>query len=189
MADVLRLTVSDDARVIGAPAPVLDPATYAVVEQAVAAARAQAYAEGEAAGRQAASAAASTAVVALGARLDALVEELATQRRTAAQVDVALAVELATEVLSATPPASALEVLDRVRDAATVLDDDPLAVHLHPDDHALLADAPLEARLRLVADPSVGRGDARLVGAWGGAEVARAALLEAVTAQRLEAGR
>lgn len=189
MADVLRLTVTDDARIIAPPVPVLDPATYAVVEQAVAAARAQAYAEGEAAGRQAASAAASSAVVALAGRLDAIGQELTAQRETARQVDVALAVELATEVLSATPPASALEVLDRVRETATVLDDDPLAVHLHPDDHAMLADAPLEARLRLVADPSVGRGDARLVGAWGGAEVARAALLEAVTRQRLEAGR
>jgi len=189
LADVLRLTVSDDARVIAAPSPVLDPATSAVVEQAVAAARAQAYAAGAAAGRQAASAASGAAVVELAGRLDALVHEVAAQRETAGQVDVALAVELASEVLSATPPASALEVLDRVRDAATVLDDDPLAVHLHPDDHAMLADAPLEARLRLVADPSVGRGDARLVGAWGGAEVARAALLDAVTAQRLEAGR
>ncbi|MFA9430931.1 hypothetical protein [Egicoccus sp. AB-alg2] len=184
MAELLRLTVSDDVRTLAPPAPVLDPATAAVLDRAVADARAQAYAEGEAAGRRAAAAAATQ----VAGRLEALLQETLAQRDAARTADLALAAELASEVLAATPPTPALDLLDRAREAAALLDDDPLEVRLHPDDHAALAGAPLDARLRLSADPAVARGDARLVGTWGGAEVTRAALLQAVTALRVESG-
>ncbi|MEX2503416.1 MAG: hypothetical protein WD378_01120, partial [Egicoccus sp.] len=75
---------------------------------------------------------------------------------------------------------------ERVREAATVLDDDPLEVRLHPEDHAALHDAPRDPRLVLVADRTVAAGDAALRGAWGGAELTRGAMLEAAVALRSE---
>ncbi|GGI06693.1 hypothetical protein [Egicoccus halophilus] len=182
MAELLRVEVREDAHRLVAPVPVLDPATAAVVEQAVSLASARAYAEGEAAGRRASSASAGE----IGARLDTLFGELLAQRAATREADLTLATALATDVLGATPPASALALLERARQAASVLDDDPLEVLLHPQDHAALVDTPRDARLRLAADPSVAPGDVVLRGAWGGAELTRAALLEAATRLRAE---
>ncbi|MFA9446415.1 hypothetical protein [Egicoccus sp. AB-alg6-2] len=182
MAELLRVAVADDVRTLAAPSPVLDPATAVVVEQAAAAARAQGRAEGEAAGRRTA----TDAAMQLGGRLDALLQELLTQRAAARAADLELAARLAAAVLDATPPTSALHLLDRVRDAAAVLDDDPLEVRLHPDDEAAIASAPRDPRLHLVADPSVAPGDAVLTGAWGGAELTRAAMLDAAVALHAE---
>lgn len=184
MAELLRLTVDDTARTLAAPTPILDAVTADVVDRAAAAARAeghaQGYAEGEAAGRVTAAETAAR----LAAQLDALLTELLAQRAATRDADLHLATQLATAVIGATPPASALEVLDRVRQAATVLDDDPLEVRLHPDDVAALDGAAHDSRLRLVADPSVAAGDAVLTGAWGGAELTRAAMLDAAVALR-----
>ena len=178
MAELLRLTVDEGVQTLVAPQAVLDPATAAVVERAADAAHARGYAEGIAAGRVAASASAAEVV----AKLDGLLAELLAQRAAAREADLALAVRLATDVLGATPPIDALALLDRVREAATVLDDDPLEVRLHPDDHAAIGNAPRDPRLQLVADPAVGAGEAVLAGAWGGAALTRAAMLEAAAA-------
>ena len=189
MPEVLRAEIGGEARLLGAPEPTLDPATAAVVERETASAYARGLAEGQRAGREAAVEQTTRAVGAITASIAALHEEVASQRGTATAAALDLARELAGEVLGRTAPDEALVVLERVREAADALDDVPLEVRLHPDDHAALQGAPVEPRLRLVADTSVAPGEARLVGAWGGAELTRARLLEAVAAAREEQGR
>ena len=178
MAELLHLTVDESVHTLAAPRAVLDPATTAVVERASDAAHARGYAEGIAAGRTAAAAAAAQIV----ARLDEVLAELLAQRDAAREADLALAARLATDVLGATPPVDALALLDRIREAATVLDDDPLEVRLNPADLAAIGDAPRDRRLQLLDDPAVAAGEAVLAGAWGGAEMTRAAMLEAAMA-------
>lgn len=178
MAELLRIEVDETARTLAAPRAVLDPATEAVVDQATRAAHARGYAEGLAEGRNAASAAAAQVV----AKLDEVLRELLAQRDAAREADLGLAARLAADVIGATPPVDALALLDRVRDAATVLDDDPLEVRLNPADHAAIGDAPRDRRLQLVADPTVAAGEAVLAGAWGGAELTRDAMLQAAAA-------
>lgn len=179
MPEVLRLDIADGAvSQLGAPTPVLDPATAAVVEAAVARAQAAARREGEQAGR----AAVDQAVAGVLAAVEGVRAEVAAQRADALRASLELAERLATAVLDATPPPDALAVLDRVREAAAGLDEDHLEVRLHPDDHAMLADAGVaDARLTLTADRSLQPGDARLVGAYGGAELTRQQLLAAAT--------
>ena len=188
MPEVLRIPVAEAVHTLAPPRAVLDAPTAALVDQAVAAARAEAYREGEAAGRAAATASIEQAVARVVEVVAALHAEVVGQRDTAATVDLQLAAALATEVLDATPPAAALEVLDRVRQAAAILDDDPLEIRLHPETHAVLDGSCEGGRLRLVADPTLAPGDARVVGAWGGAELTRVALLEAAVALQTEGG-
>lgn len=178
MPEVLRLDVTDTTAVLGAPAPVLDPATAAVVDQAAAEARRRGQREGEAAGR----AAADRAVAGVVQAVAGLQAELAAQRGEATRASLEVAVRLAEAVLDATPPPDALALLDRVREAVAGLDDDHLEVRCHPDDHALLTGdgVVLDAqRCTLVADRSLKPGEARIVGTYGGAELTRQALLAA----------
>lgn len=184
MPEVLRLDVAADAvRSLTGPTPVLDPTTAAVVEQAVAEAQRRAYAEGEAAGRRAAvdeaTSAATRIVTALGGAIDQLMAELAGQREAATTASLQLARVVAAAVVGATPPPEALALSDRIHDAVRLLDDDPLQVRVNPADAAALEGLLSEPRLALVADASVAAGDARVVGQHGGAELTRAALLDA----------
>jgi flagellar biosynthesis/type III secretory pathway protein FliH len=178
LAELLHLEVDEHVRTLAAPKAVLDPATAAVVAQAADAAHARGYAEGIAEGRIAASAAAAQIV----ARLDEVLGELLAQRAAAREADIGLAARLAADVLGATPPVDALALLDRVHEAATVLDDDPLEVRLNPADLAAIGSAPHDRRLQLLADPAVAPGEAVLGGAWGGAALTRAAMLDAAIA-------
>jgi flagellar biosynthesis/type III secretory pathway protein FliH len=139
LPEVLRLPVSDGVATLVAPTPVLDPATAAVLEQAVADAERRAFAAGERAGREAAVEAATRAAAAVGQALDVLHAEVIAQRAATCAADLDLAVALASEVLGRSPADDAVAVLDRVRDAVAMLDDDPLEVRLHPEDHAALA--------------------------------------------------
>jgi flagellar assembly protein FliH len=188
LPELLRLPVADGVHTLVAPAPVLDATTAAVVDRAVAAARAEAFREGEAAGRAAAVDAADRAATAVVGALDGLHQEAVAQREEACRAVLELAVDLAGDVLGRTPPDDALAVLDRVRAVVAMLDDDPLEVRLHPEDHAALlaAEAAVGGRLRLVADPQVVPGDARVTGTWGGAELTRRALLAAAADARAE---
>lgn len=177
MPEVLRLDVPDgERRPLLRPRAELDPATTAEVERRVAAARNEAYAEGERAGRAHVDKLAAAVTRAAGGVRD----ELVAQRAEATRASLALAEAVAIAVLDATPPAEALEVLNRVAEAAEVLDDDPIIVHLNPADHAALAEvAGTDPRLQLTADASVAAGEARLAGRFGGAEVTRQRLLAA----------
>lgn len=160
------------------PAAVLDPTTAQVLETAIAEATDHAYREGEAAGRAAAIDAADRAGAAVAGALDALHTEVRAQVGTATQINLAFAGEVAAAVLERTPPDEALAVLDRVHRAVEALDELPLRVRLHPDDHAILAGNTPDA-LELIADASVAPGDARVVGATSGAELTRQAMLAA----------
>jgi flagellar assembly protein FliH len=188
LPELLRVPVTDGVRTLVAPAPVLDPATTAVVEQVASAARAEGFREGEAAGYAAAAATIERATSAILASLQQLHAEVVSQREAACHADLQLATSLAGDVLDRTPPVEALAGLDRVRAVVDRLDDDPLEARLHPDDHAAVVatEAALDGRLRLVADPSVAAGDARVVGTWGGAELTREAMLVAASAARAE---
>lgn len=183
MTDVISLPVADTVRTLAPPAAVLDPAMADLLATAVAEAEARGRREGEVAGRTATLSALDSTVAAITAALQTVHAEVVAQREAACEASVELATAVAREVVAAVPPDAATVVLDRVRAAAASLDDDPLEVRLHPDDHALLADAPVDARLRLVADPALAPGDARVAGRWGRAELTRSALLEAALAQ------
>lgn len=184
MPEVLRLEIPTGAvRSLVQPRAVLDPATTAEVDRLVARARAEAFAEGEVAGRRAAGAEASAAVAAVRDACAGVRAELAAQRQEATRASLALAEAVATAVLDTSPPPAAAAVLDRVSAAAAGLDDDPLEVRLHPADHAALADhGGDDPRLRFAADPGLGRGEAQLRGAFGGADLTRRRLLEAALA-------
>lgn len=178
MPEILRLTVDDRVRTLREPGAVLDAATRAVLEAAVGQARAEAYRDGEAAGRASAVDAAEAAADTVRRALSDVLVELRAQVVQATECNLVFATEIATAVLERVPPDDALSVLDRVRRAVDVLDDRPLTVRLHPDDAASLAAADTEG-LDLVADPSLRRGDARVVGAHSGAELTRTAMVAA----------
>ncbi|MFP4312060.1 MAG: FliH/SctL family protein [Nitriliruptoraceae bacterium] len=179
MPEVLRLGIpAGERRPLLRPRAELDPATTAEVERRVAAARAEAYAEGERAGQAAALSRLTAMVASIEQAVGSVREELVAQRVEATRASLALAGTLAATVLDATPPAAALEVLARVEEAATGLDDDPIVVRLNPADHEVLATvATGDDRLELLADPAVQPGDTRLVGRFGGAELTRERLL------------
>jgi hypothetical protein len=82
-------------------------------------------------------------------------------------------------VLGRVPPDAALDVLARVEAAMALLDDPELTLHLHPDDHAVLADHRIPGVV-VCADATVAAGEARITGAYAGAELTRTALLSAV---------
>ena len=180
MPEVLHVDIDDAQRTtLHGPDAVLDPATAAVVDAAVAHARDDAFREGERAGRDAARSELGRVAQAIDATVSGLRADLDAQRDEATRASLELARVVAAAVLDATPPAEALAVLDRVREATAVLDDAPLTVRLHADDHRVLADLLDDDRLDLVADATVGRGDARIEGASGGADLTRQALLDA----------
>jgi flagellar biosynthesis/type III secretory pathway protein FliH len=188
LPEILHLTVDDDrVHTLRGPVAVLDAATNDVLETAVAEAAARAHREGEAAGRAAAVDAADRAAAGIIGALQELLGEVRSQVRTATQLNLDFAAEVATAVLERTPPDEALTVIDRVRRAVDALDELTLQVRLHPDDAAALTTAATEG-LELVADPTVDRGDARVVGANGGAELTRLAMVAAAVTV-LAAGR
>jgi flagellar biosynthesis/type III secretory pathway protein FliH len=186
LPEVLRIEVGDEVRRLGAPDPVLDPAMAAIVESAAAAAEGHGYREGERAGRAAAEAAAERGAAAIVDAVQGVRDEIRSQREAACRATLDVAERLAREVVGRTPPDDAMVVLDRVRQVIDALDDDHLEIRVHPDDEAALAGHLDDARLQLVADPSVASGDARVLGAWGGAELTREALLAAALAGALE---
>lgn len=180
MSDILRLKV-DETRIhaLGAPPPVLDPTTAAVVDQRVAAARAEAFAEGESAGRRAAVEQLTVLKEGIETALANLHEVLQQQRAEATRASLVLAEAVAAAVLDRTPPDEADQLLERVREAIRHLDPDDLQIAVHPDDHALLAADDAPARGSWIVDATLARGEARIAGPYGGAELTRAALLDA----------
>jgi flagellar biosynthesis/type III secretory pathway protein FliH len=179
LPEILHLTVDENrVHTLRGPVAVLDTATNAVLETAVAEAADRAYREGEAAGRAAAVDAADRAAAAVVGALHELLAEVRSQVQVATQLNLDFAAEVATAVLERTPPDEALTVIDRVRRAVDALDELPLQVRLHPDDAAALTTAATEG-LELVVDPSVDRGDARVVGANSGAELTRLTMVAA----------
>jgi flagellar biosynthesis/type III secretory pathway protein FliH len=180
LPEILHVQI-DDAAVhrLGAPQATLDASTMAVVDAKVAEATARAYADGEAAGRAAAVAAADRAAQAVQAAVGQVHAELVAQREQATRLQLDVAAELAEAVIGRVPADDALAVLARVESAMALLDDPELTLHLHPDDHAVLAERRI-AGVTVRADPSVSPGDARITGAHAGAELTRTALLAAV---------
>lgn len=188
MPEILQLTVADDrVHALRGPVPVLDPATAEVVEAAIAEATARAYREGEASGRGAAVDAADRAGAGIVNAVRELLTEVRAQVQTATELNLAFAADVAAAVLERIPPDDALTVLDRVRRAVEALDELPLQVRLHPDDAAALASAPTDG-LELIVDPTMARGDARVVGASSGAELTRLTMV-AAAAEVLADGR
>lgn len=189
MAEVLHL--DDDpssVRALAAPGAVLDPATAQVLEQAVAEAEERGRRDGERAGREAAAAEVARAVTAVTDALEHVTRELTDARVLAAATNLDAVRTVAEAVLGRTPPAEALEVLDRVRAAVDLLDADRMEVRLHPIDHQVLDDAVDDDRLQLVADPKVAQGDAVVGTSVAGARLTRAALLEAALRAVTEEG-
>lgn len=173
MPEVLRTDVAVERHRLVGPRPVWDPATRDAVDLEVAAAQARGHAAGQIAGRRDAEQATARVVATLGAALDTLHAEVVAQRAAAATADLAVVEAVLAAVLDVCPPAAATTVLDRVREAAALLDDDVLEVRLSPDDLAVVAGASLDPRLRPIADPTLAPGDARVAGSWGRAELTR----------------
>jgi flagellar biosynthesis/type III secretory pathway protein FliH len=180
LPEILHVQI-DDAAVhrLGAPQATLDVSTMAVLDARVAEATAVAYADGEAAGRAAAVDAAARTARAVEAAVGQVHAELAAQREQATRLQLDVAATLAEAVLGRVAPDDARTVLARVEAAMALLDDPELTLHLHPDDHAVLGAHPV-AGVSLHVDASLAAGDARITGAYAGAELTRAALLAAV---------
>ncbi|WP_052668820.1 hypothetical protein [Nitriliruptor alkaliphilus] len=182
MPEVLRGTVVGGSTLV-APAPVWDAVTAAAVAAERDDAERRGYQRGVADGRAEASADVARVAAALAGLLDRVYAEVAAQRDAAVAIDLDLVRATVDAVLGSAPPAAATAVLDRVRDAAAMLDDPTLEVRLHPSDHAAVAGAALDPRLDLVADATVEPGDATVTGTWGQADLRRAALRDAALAQ------
>ncbi len=181
MPEVMRSAVVGGSTLV-APAPVWDPITAAAMASERDAAHAEGFASGLAQGRAEAAAAIDRVSAALSAALDGLHAEVAAQRELATVTDLTLVRAVVDAVLGDAPPASALAVLDHVREAAAMLDDAALEVRLSPADHDVVAGAELDPRLTLVADPTVAAGEATVAGTWGRADLRRDALREAAIA-------
>ncbi len=180
MPEVLHVDLDDAPRpLLHGPDAVLDPATAAVVDDAVARARDEAFQEGQRAGREQARTELGRVAQTIEASVADLRAALDAQRDEATRASLELARVVAAAVLDATPPAEALAVFDQVQQAAAVLDDAPLTVRLHVEDHRVLADLASDERFELVAEPTIPRGEVRIEGASGGAELTRQALLDA----------
>lgn len=180
MSDILHLAVDDGrVRTLQVPAARLDPATQQVVDAEVDAARRAAFAEGEVSGRALAADDLARAVDAVSGALGRVHRELTEQRDQATAASLEVAHAAASVVLDRTPPADALEVLERVREASRILDAEAFTVAVHPDDAAVLEELPAIAGLRWVADASLPPGEARIETEHGGADLTRRALLDA----------
>jgi flagellar biosynthesis/type III secretory pathway protein FliH len=180
LPEILHVTIDDTAvHRLGAPQATLDASTMAVLEAKVAEAGAKAYADGEAAGRAAAAASAARTAQAVEAAVARVHAELVAQREQATRLQLDVAATLAEAVLGRVAPDDAQVVLTRVQAAMALLDDPELTLHLHPEDHAVLVEHTIPG-VTLQADPSVALGDARITGAYAGAELTRTALLAAV---------
>lgn len=187
MPEILRTAVLG-ARPLVEPRPVLDPVTQRIVDEAVAAAEARGFAAGEAAGRAAALGAMQQAADRVTVAADRVCAEVADQRREMVAVSLELAEAAATAVLSVAPPPEARAVLDRVREATDLLDDDRLELRTGPADAAMLQEAVADPRVTVVADAHLADGDVEVVGAWGRVDLRRERLVGAALALLTETG-
>lgn len=179
MSEVLQLPVDGASpRRLGAPEAVFDAATTAVMERRLAAARAESYAEGEAAGRAAARAEVEHLRQTMASTAAAIDEELRSQRAELVAVHLDLASRVAEVVLDRCVPPEAIELLERVRAAAELVDVDDLQVRVHPD-HAEQLEALDGDGLVWLADPSLAPGEARIDGGTCGVDLRREALVAA----------
>jgi flagellar biosynthesis/type III secretory pathway protein FliH len=181
LPEVLRGAVVGGSTLV-APAPVWDAATTAAIDAERVQAEERGYTRGLAEGRAAAAAEIGRAAAAVSSAIASLRAEVVEQREAAIAVDLELVRATVDAVLGVAPPASAEIVLDRIRDAATMLDDPTLEVRLHPADLAGLEGGAFDPRLTLVADPAIGPGEAAISGTWGRADLRRAALRDAALA-------
>ncbi len=189
MPEVLRIEVDPAAtRTLLRPDAVLDPATRETLDTAVAEARTRAFHAGEVSGRAAAASDAERAADRVVAAVRALHDEVSTQRAAAVRASLDLATAVAAAVLDRTPPDDALAIVERVAAALDGLDEDPLEVRVHPSMESALRSVD-DPRVRVVADPSLDAGDARVVGSTCGAELTRQALLDAALELLGEVGR
>jgi flagellar assembly protein FliH len=182
LAEILRGAVVGGSTLV-APAPVWDAVTASAITAEREAAKREGYARGVADGRAEVAAELARVGGALTAALDHLHAELAAQRDAATAVDLELVLGVVEAVLGVAPPAAATTVLDRVREAAAMLDDPSLEVRINPGDLAVIAGAALDPRLELVGDDTVAPGEAEVNGTWGRADLRRAALRDAALAQ------
>jgi flagellar biosynthesis/type III secretory pathway protein FliH len=167
--------------VLGAPDPVMDEGTRALVERLCQEAYEQGRVDGAA---QAAAQAESSAATLIGVvqRVDAELREVA------AQADTALALQIAAAVLDREPTDDTTQLLGRIEAALAAIDDDPLVVHASEAETAPLAAALASwshrhgTTVQVVADPTLAAGEARVSGRWGRADLTRRGAWEAVAA-------
>lgn len=181
MSDILHLPVDRSSpRSLRSPDAVLDPATSAVVEQAVAAASAEAYARGRADGHRDALEDRDRLRSSIEAAIAAARADLAEHRDQTIAASLELAREVAAAVLDRTPPDDAVQLVERVRDTLSLLEANDLEVAVHPDDHGEVSEQmPAVGGVRWRPDATLGRGEAQIRTPYGGAVLTRAALLEA----------
>lgn len=167
------------ARSLGAPPPALDAGSRALIEAAAAEAYERGVADGRAAGLAEARAEVQRAVGGLVAAVQQAAAEAQALRAAAADGDVRLARAIAEAVIGRTPHDGGAALLDRVREALTLLDDRPLVVRANPGDVDLLADG-LRGLGGLTVEPdaTLAPGEAHVAGQWGRAELTRAAAWE-----------
>lgn len=185
LSEVVRRTAVSAAR---RPLAVPDPAAIdpelarrlaAGREEGYAEGRRDGYAEGERAGR----AHVADVATAIGEAAAGLRAEVAALRRDQAEAVTELALRVARAVWAREPGAGAHDALARVRAALAELDDAPITVEVAADaaDEVAAAFGDRDDVV-VVAEPSLGAGEARLRGAHGAAELTDAAVWAAVEA-------
>lgn len=184
------VAVTDTPHRLDAPALVLDERMRTLLAQREASAEAR----GREAGRQEAEAAAAEAARqatdAVGRALQEARQawERLDLRRRDEVVDVARA--LAAAVLAREPGPAGTVVLERVAEVAAGLDHGPFTIMVGPTDHDMVIrhlDA-LPPGCRVVADPDLQPGEARITGPWSRADLTRDALLALAAGMLAEVG-
>lgn len=171
MSRVLRNPVMHEAaRAVGL-------GTQAEVEMALAEAYQRGHQDGVVQGRRDATAhieALSTSIVAAFEATTAEVREVV---HTEADGRLRASLDIAEFVLGSVPEVDHAELLRRIERAIADIDDEPLTLHLSEADHGTL-DTVGFGSMRVVVDPGLLQGEAKVTGPWSVANLSRDAALE-----------
>jgi flagellar biosynthesis/type III secretory pathway protein FliH len=167
---------------VAVPDPIaIDPVVRSRVEEATATAYERGFADGMAAGRREAHGEVEQIALLLRGAADDAAERLDAARRERAREVLELAFAIAEAVIGREPHDGGVALLGRVQEALEHLDDEPLRVHVHPDDEPTISQGLGGAHaVTVVADAQLAPGEARIRGPWARAEVTFAGALEIV---------
>ena len=153
----------------------VDDATAELIEEA----RAEAFAAGRREGVAAGRAEMEGAIARVDAALRKAVQDLYEYRQHAVSETLDAALEIAAFVVGQLPPDEGAAIARRIQDALVGLDDEDMAVAVHPQDWDAVSEmVRLPNGVTIERDPSLRPGEARVSGRWATAELTREAALE-----------
>lgn len=174
LASVLRDPEVDVTRLVGLSDPLLvDPSWQEMLDDARAEGRREGFDEGRLAARAEIVAEAASAAESIGRAVDGVFSEMHRLREEMVASLVQTALDLVEKVVGDLP-AEPEGLVDRIRRALDELDSERLEVRVAPGMveyvTAGLADEP---QVSVMADPSLGAGESRIVGDWCDADLTR----------------